>query len=89
MSMLHKTQKNQLFSSLFALLLILMISASSCKQNRSAAPVPESIKSFVYAYTSGTINKTAPIRVRFTDALVDETQIGNNIDKAFLAFGLV
>ena len=81
MSMLHKIQKNQLFSTLSVFLLILLIPLSSCKHQRSAAPVPESIKSYVYAYTSGTINKTAPIRVRFIDAQIDDTQIGGKIQK--------
>jgi len=83
--MLHKTQKNQRFSSSLILLLIFLISVSSCKQNRSAAPVPESIKSYVYAYTSGTINKTAPIRVRFTDALIDDARIGSETEKGILS----
>ncbi|MBK8721781.1 MAG: hypothetical protein IPL95_05740 [Saprospiraceae bacterium] len=51
----------------------------SCKNSRKAKPMPAEISSYIYAYTSGTISKNAPIRVRFTNAVIEKEKIGGEV----------
>lgn len=64
--------KNQSFSSPFFLPLyffIIIIGLSSCQKDRKAAPMPDEVRTYVYAYTSGVISKVSPVKVQFTQAI--------------------
>lgn len=58
----------------------------SCNQERRAEKMPASVSTYVYAYTSGVISKTAPIRVRFASAVVTEEEVGEAVDDRILDF---
>ncbi|MBR9919506.1 MAG: hypothetical protein GYB31_01625 [Bacteroidetes bacterium] len=70
---------------LFSLILALAFSFSSCKKEQSAAPMNESVSSYVYAYSSGTLSRNAKLRVRFTQAAVDQEAIGQNLDEKLIS----
>jgi uncharacterized protein YfaS (alpha-2-macroglobulin family) len=58
------------------LLAILLMSLSHCQSNRRAQPIPPDLQEYVYAYTQGVVSRTAPVRVQFSQAVVDSSQIG-------------
>ena len=67
------------FFLLFALVLLLF---SSCKENTTTniPKPPAEISNFVYAYTSGVVSKTTPIRVRFTSEAVAVEEVGKTVE---------
>lgn len=75
---------NQFRKTLFCFFLLILI--VSCKSKRSIHEIPESVSAYVYAYTSGEISKAAPIRVRFTNALINSEQIGTKVDENIIEF---
>lgn len=58
---------------------------SGCK-NHGSVEFNEGFKAYIYAYTSGVVSRASPIRIRFTQALVDEKAIGNTVEKGLLTF---
>ena len=61
----------------------------SCKNGQQpilAKKMPPSLASYIYAYTSGTVSKTDPIRIRFVQPMVSEENIGQNAQKGLLKF---
>lgn len=54
---------------LFVSFIIASLFFASCKSENRARQMPESVNAYVYAYTSGTISKASPIRVRFASAV--------------------
>jgi alpha-2-macroglobulin len=64
-----------LFSLLIATLAVLIFSCSA----RKAKPNSKYASSYVYAYTGGAVAKKAPIRIRFANPLVAETEIGKPV----------
>ncbi len=58
----------------------------SCNNEKSIREIPESVSSYLYAYTSGEISKADPIRIRFTNALISSDNIGTEVDKGILSF---
>lgn len=70
------------------LLLPLLLLAPSCKKKEvvRAKEIPEAVKSYVYAYTSGVISKNDPIRVRFSGSAVEADMIGKEADDDILYF---
>ncbi len=73
--------------NLFLLLCLCALCFSDCgRKTTSARDMPDSISAFVYAYTSGEVSKTAPVRVRFTGNLAKAEQIGQAVDKGILSF---
>jgi len=67
----------------YLLMLALLTGLFACKSDRRAKPMPESANAYVYAYTSGTISKASPVRVRFASAVAEE--VGSEAD-AFINF---
>ena len=62
-------------------LIFLLLFTTACKKNgKRAKKISSDVFSYVYAYTSGTISKSAPIKVRFTKAVVESDQVGNTVD---------
>ena len=74
------------FLFLLALALFFSGSFSSCKKTTKAKVMSENASKYVYAYTSGTISVSAPIRVGFADALVEADQIGQQAGPNLLRF---
>ncbi len=76
--------KNQI-----AFVLLLLLSFTACKktgEEQRAAAIPESVFSYVYAYTSGTVSRTAPIKVRFAKDAVSEDKVGTEAGNNLLFF---
>lgn len=71
--------------AVFSLLLLLTFTACDDPEN-SAAPVPESVYSHVYAYTSGTVSRTEPVKIRFVRDAVSEEETGKTIGQNLLFF---
>lgn len=59
--------------------ILISLALFSCRKSRKAKPMPSEISSYIYAYTSGTISKTAPIRVRFTNSVIEKDKIGGEV----------
>ncbi len=68
------------------LFFLILLPFLSCNNQKNIGDNPESISPYIYAYTSGEISKAAPIRVRFTNALVKSEQIGALVDKNIIEF---
>jgi alpha-2-macroglobulin len=73
-------------SWLFVLTILAMTTFTGCKQRLGSIEFKEGYKAYIYAYTSGVISRASPIRIRFTQALVDEKMIGNTVEKGLLTF---
>ena len=71
------------FSSVIQLLLILitLFLCQSCKKKVSQTAVVADVSSYVYAYTSGVVSKTTPIRVRFAKEAVGTEETGEEVEK--------
>ena len=80
-SILNRPSKLYLFTVLIALLAI-----TGCRNKHQQIEFKEGFKAYIYAYTSGVISRSAPIRVRFNESLVDKTAIGNEVEAGVLTF---
>ncbi len=72
--------------SLFTLLLLL---SAGCQKNAGGNTSGDSaadVNTYVYAYTSGVISKTDPIRIRFAQPVVTADQIGEEVPGGILSF---
>ncbi|MCB0638534.1 MAG: alpha-2-macroglobulin, partial [Lewinella sp.] len=58
------------------LLALFLISLTHSQRNRHAEPIPPDLQEYVYAFTQGVVSRTAPVRIQFTQAVADSTQIG-------------
>jgi len=57
------------------------LSVLSCKHEIvRAKQLPEAVKNYVYAYTSGVISKDSPVRIRFAGAAISDDKIGTEND---------
>lgn len=74
-----RTNTNSKALLLFALLLTSFV---ACKKQQAPTEISENLSGYIYAYTTGVISKAAPIRVRFTQAVVKDSKIGKSADKA-------
>lgn len=70
---------------LFTLFLMLCL-CFACRNERSAQQMPTELNAYVYAYTSGTISAAAPIRIKFTQSVVDADQVGQSVDESLIDF---
>ncbi len=72
----------------FLLILLLSLSFSACDKKAPvrAKEIPEAVKSYVYAYTSGILSKNDAVRVRFAGVAVGEEMIGEEADDDILEF---
>lgn len=76
----------QIFRKHFPILLLLsfltVVGFMACgkKDVLRAKEIPESVKSYIYAYTSGVISKADPVRVRFAGAAVTADKVGTDAD---------
>lgn len=69
-----------------AIILTVITVFSSCKKQQSPLEFKEGFKAYIYAYTSGIISRSSPIRIRFTKSLVDEKSIGEKVKNGVLVF---
>jgi hypothetical protein len=76
-------KKSWLF--IFALLTVTMM-FTGCKKQHGNVEFKEGFKAYIYAYTSGVISRSSPIRIRFTQDLVNEKMIGNTVEAGILNF---
>jgi len=52
----------------------------ACKDSSTSVKSVADVSSYVYAYTSGVVSKTTPIRVRFTKEVVDLEEVGQEVE---------
>jgi uncharacterized protein YfaS (alpha-2-macroglobulin family) len=79
--------RNTLLSITAAIHIIaLFLVFSSCKQERRAQKMPESVNAYVYGYTSGTISNASDIRVRFASITAQEEEIGTEAERNIMSF---
>ncbi len=73
----------------FLLLLFTFCGNFSCKNGQQpilAKKMPPSLASYIYAFTSGTISKTDPIKIRFVQPMVEAESVGQDVQKGLLKF---
>lgn len=75
---LANIRKPFLFS--FALLCITILLPLACKKIVRNEAHFEAVSQYVYAFTSGSIGREEPIRVRFVNAAVSQAQVGQSVD---------
>ena len=78
--MLYLTRPSQWFMAV-AMLLIL----PTCSKKRTDVQSIADVNPYVFAYTSGTISKTAPIRIELAQDVVAADQIGSAAAKKWLS----
>ncbi|MGH1436312.1 MAG: alpha-2-macroglobulin family protein [Lewinella sp.] len=64
---------NRVLLLFFSLLLII---GQSCSSNKTAKPMPESAKAYVYAYSNGVVSRIAPLKIQFAGIVVTEEEVG-------------
>lgn len=70
-------------TSLFLCLLLFLF---SCQKKQSRNQLPAEINNYVYGFTSGTISKSSPVVINFTQAIADETGLQSSPDASILSF---
>ncbi|MEM9991283.1 MAG: hypothetical protein AAF738_05925, partial [Bacteroidota bacterium] len=63
------------------LLLAFLLVATACKKQNAPTEISENLSTYITAYTSGVISKTAPVYVHFAQAAISEEQIGQSADQ--------
>ena len=63
---------------LFILIVLLLFQA--CQQKVSESAKVADVSSYVYAYTSGVISKTTPIRIRFAKEAIALEKVGEEVE---------
>ena len=66
--------------------LVLGCSLTGCKKKTKLSTFDEGFKNYIYAYTSGVISRASPVRIRFTQDLVDDEKIGEAVESGILDF---
>lgn len=79
-------QKFKIYPRLFLLLIVTIFINACGNKDYVDTYDDDGFKSFIYAYTSGVISKVAPVRVRFTQKLVDADEIGKPVKKGIVSF---
>ncbi len=67
------------FISILLPLLACSLAFQACKKDKPQVSRLSDVSSYVYAYTSGVISKTSPIRTRFTKEVVREEEVGKEV----------
>lgn len=71
---------------LLLLLPLSLLLTISCNEKRSAEPLNDLIRSYVYGYTSGVISKASNIQVKFAQAAVRKDEIGPQLKSSPISF---
>ena len=75
MSMLNAKALRPLVMGTTTVVLFLALLSTGCRKNKDISTLTAE-NPFVYAYTSGVISKTDPIRVRFAQNVANSDEIG-------------
>ena len=70
-------------NSFFGRLLLLGMVAlafGACKRQLAAKKLTKNMAAYIYAYSSGTVAREQPVRVRFTSALVRAEEVGKSVE---------
>lgn len=70
----------------FILLIPLFLLPSACQKEKNAKALPDALNAYVYGFTSGVISKTSPIRIRFANSLVEESEVGATLSSNPISF---
>ncbi len=68
------------------LCLSLLLCLFNCKNSNVPKPLSQSVKSLVYAYTSGAISKVDPIKIRFNNDVISMDEVGSALEKGVIVF---
>jgi alpha-2-macroglobulin len=73
-------------SAMRLLLIALMaLSLFACRRNKVAKKMTQSMAAYVYAYSTGTVSRQQPVRVRFTSQLVKPEQVGKAVESSIFS----
>lgn len=67
----------------FIFILVILFLFQACKKKVSESAKAADVSAYVYAYTSGVVSKTTPIRVRLAQEAVPLESIGAEVEKKF------
>ncbi len=71
---------------LTAFLLSLSLLTPSCKkQQESSTEIPEEATTYIYAYTSGIISRSSPVKVFFAQKAVEESELDKPVEEDLLS----
>ena len=59
---------------------LMALSVVSCKRNLAAKKMTQNMAAYVYAFTSGTISREQPVRIRFTSSIIKTEDIGKTVE---------
>ena len=76
--------KPNALSSCLILLGLMALSVISCKRNIVAKKMTQNMAAYVYAFTSGTISREQPVRIRFTSSLVKAEDVGKSVESGVI-----
>jgi len=75
-----------LLQRILLLLPFALLFTTGCKNDRSAQPLNDLIKSYVYGYTSGVISKASTIQVQFAQPAAETDEIGAELKSSPISF---
>lgn len=79
-------QKSFPLSLVCCLTFLLLLSACGNHNDQNSQQLPENLSSYVYAFTSGSISRTSPVRIQFSRAVVDPSAEGETAEDGLIKF---
>ena len=77
--------KTSFLSSRHLVVVLMALSVLACKRTMVAKKMTKTMAAFVYAYTSGTISRETPVRVRLTSGIVKPEEVGKNVENGIFS----
>ena len=77
--------KTSFLSSRHLVVVLMALSVVACKRTMVAKKMTKTMAAFVYAYTSGTISRETPVRVRLTSGIVKPEEVGKNVENGIFS----
>lgn len=67
-------------------LFILLLANLACKKKPVASKNADVLSQYIYAYTNGEISKASPIKVQFTQDVIDDNKVGTELEDGIIKF---
>ncbi|MEM6319713.1 MAG: MG2 domain-containing protein, partial [Bacteroidota bacterium] len=70
------------FARIFFASIFISLFFQACQEENTPTKNLADVSSYIYAFTSGVISKTTPVRIRFTQNITTEDKVGSEADKS-------